>query len=421
MRRILALFIAVLVLVFALSACGQSDKTNEFVSVGSLREVSAEEWSNIVEENSFKNIDFSSANLTLPNVIGEIYDLKITRSSEPICPQAEFIERFAEYVKEIFPDSKYADDRNCYEFRGYKTGEDEFVYAEDGSNYARVYDNLQKLETGGITLESLLYQTDSYGVHETDEYFWYFLDGSGAKMNRGNCMRSVEKERQIAGWMPRDNYSAVSSYTLPDRSVFKLEDGEISLDDAAKFCEKYLSDTAPYSRTSEANFKVSRADILELGESSAFVFYLTKTYNGIPFDSLNAEVKTTGFSNENGYNFDNSEVLMTKSNEIEYFYLSDLNCKITAADKLTDVVPLKKAADVVSDTMSEFVTFEVKNVSLVYCDKTRTGKKGEYENPSTAGAHWRFEMFNPNDGYTYVAYVSLRDGNCFYNGYGSAQ
>lgn len=151
------------------------------------------------------------------------------------------------------------------------------------------------------------------------------------------------------------------------------------------------------------------------------MFYLTKTYNGIPFDSLNAEVKTTGFSNENGYNFDNSEVLMTKSNEIEYFYLSDLNCKITAADKLTDVVPLKKAADVVSDTMSEFVTFEVKNVSLVYCDKTRTGKKGEYENPSTAGAHWRFEMFNPNDGYTYVAYVSLRDGNCFYNGYGSAQ
>lgn len=209
MRRILALFIAVLVLSFALSACGQSDKTNEFVSVGALRETSAEEWSNIVEENSFKNIDFSNANLTLPNVIGEIYDLKITRSSEPICSQAEFIERFAEYVKEIFPDSKYADDRNCYEFRGYKTGEDEFVYAEDGSNYARVYDNLQKLATGEITLESLLYQTDSYGVHETDEYFWYFLDGSGAKMNRGNCMRSVEKERQIAGWMPRDNYSAV--------------------------------------------------------------------------------------------------------------------------------------------------------------------------------------------------------------------
>lgn len=390
------------------------------VTSGALLKTSAEEWTSIVEGKSFKNIDFSNAALILPDDIGEIYDLKITRSSEPVCSQAEFVERFAEYVKEIFPNSTYADDKNCYEFRGYNAGEKRFVHAEDGFNYARVYDNLPKLENGDITLESLLYQTDSHGVHETDEYFWYFLDGSSAKMNRGNCMRNVEKERQIAGWMPRDNYIAVSSYTLPDKSVFKLDDGEVSLDDAAKFCENYLSNTAPYSRNSEVDFKVNRADILELGESSAFVFYLTKTYNGIPFDSLNAEVNTMGFSNENGYNFDNSEVLMTKGNEIEYCYLSDLNCKIAETDKLTDVVSLKKAAEIVSDTMSEFVTFEVQNVSLVYCDKTRTGKKGEYENPSTASAHWLFEMFNPNDGYTYVTYVSLRDGNCFYSGYGSA-
>ena len=420
MKRIMALFITTAIL--ALSACSQSSEPKGYVGVDTLRETYAEEWTKIVEENSFVNLDFSNAVLIPPNDFGEIYDLKITRSDDPICSQAEFVEKFAEYVKEIFPNSKYADDKNCFEFRGFKAGEEDFVFAEDGSNYARVYDNLQRLESGEITLESLLYQTDSNGAHETDEYLWYFLDGNGVKMNHGDCMRNVEKERHIAGWMPRDNYNAKAEYVMPNSSVFKLEDGEITLDDAAEFCNNYFANEAPYSKNSEVNLKAERASVLDLGNGNdAFLFFLTKTYNGIPFDFLNTEGVRTDFSNENDYNFDNSEVLMTKTGEIEYCYLSGLNCKTAAADKLTEVVSLENAVKIAAETLSEYVKFEVGNVSLVYCDKTRTGKNGAYENPSTASAHWKFEMFNPNDEWTYAAYVSLRDGNCFYCSYGSAQ
>lgn len=420
MKRIKALFIAATI--FALPACSQSSQPKGLVSVDALRETSSGEWAKIVEENPFENLDFSNAVLTLPDDIGEIYDLKITRSNEPICSQSEFVKRFAEYVKEIFPNSTYANDKNCYEFRGFNAGDENFVYAEDGSNYARVYDNLPKIESGGITLESLLYQTDSNGVHETDEYFWYFLDGNGVKMNRGNCMRKVEKERHIAGWMPRDNYNVKSEYAMPNSSVFKLEDGEISLDAAAEFCNNYLANEAPYSKDSEVDLIANRAAVLDLGDGNdAFLFFLTKSYNGIPFDCLNIEGIVTEFSNQNAYNFDNSEVLMTKAGEIEYCYLSGLNCKTTTSDKITEVVSLDSATAIAAETLSQFVKFEVGDVSLVYCDKTRTGKNGAYENPSTASPYWKFELLNPNDERMYVAYVSLRDGSCFYYSYGSAQ
>lgn len=420
MKRIMALFITTAII--SLTACSQSGQPKGLVSVDNLRETSTEAWTKIVEEISFENLNFSNAALTLPDNIGEIYDLKITRSDEPICSQAEFVEKFADYVKEIFPDSAYSNDESCYEFRGFNDGEEDFIYADDGSNYARVYDNLSKIESGAITLESLLYQTDSNGVHETDEYLWYFLDGNGVKMNRGNCMRKVEKERHIAGWMPRDNYSVKAEYAMPNSSVFKLEDGEISLDAAAEFCNNYLANEAPYSKNSEVNLTTDRAAVLDLGDGTdALLFYLTKTYNGIPFDRLNTEGLLTEFSNQNAYNFDNSEVLMTKAGEIEYCYLSGLNCKTTTYDKITEVVSLESAAAIASETLSQFVKFEVGDVSLVYCDKTRTGKDGEYENPSTASANWKFELFNPNDEWTYVAYVSLRDGSCFYYSYESVQ
>lgn len=418
MKKYAAIFALFLLLLAGCEKQEQELAPQGFIPAETIFEAASEELKNLIQDDPYENIDFSGVYLSLTDEIGDIYDLEIAALPDSIYSQSEAVEIFERYVKATFSYSENVNEKNYYRFLVPSGGNPNSYFREDGvlvhpGIYQANY--LEKIKSEEIEIESLLFQTDTDKVHSADEYFWWFPNGSFVKMNRGDCMRKIEKERRIAGWMPRDDYSVTGVYSLPDKTVFTLEDGKATIDDAAAFCEDYFANTALYTKDTSANLKVHKVNVLKIdNDIDAFLFFLTPSHNGIPFDSLNREGAVSAFSDGNEYLFNSSEALMTKSYEVEYCYLNGLNNSLTpVGDRINSVVPLKKAAEIVSEELSDNITFEANSISLVYCNK-RAEEKGA---PSIASANWRFELYNPNDNMHYMVYVNAANGNSFYYRY----
>lgn len=418
MKKISAIML--ILSLFMLAGCEKEELNPDkegYISADALFETARGELEELVAGDPYENVDFSAAVLSLSDEIGDIYELEVA-ARDDVYSQSEAVEIFERYVRSTFSDSEYADNKDHYRFLvPYGETPESYFNDEGVLVHPGIYesDHLDKIRSGEIKIDSLLFQTDTDEVHSEDEYFWWFPDGSGVKMNRGNCMRRVEKERRIAGWMPRDDYSVTDVYSLPNGKNFSLEDGKITIDEAAAFCEGYFANDAAFTKDTDANLKVFKASVLKIDdETDAFLFFLTPSYNSIPFDSLNTEGMVSEFSDGNKYSFNSSEALMTRSGGVEYCYLNGLNNKVTAIrDKMTDVISLKKAAQILSEKMTGYAVFEVNDISFVYCNK----QAEEKDAPSEASPSWRFSLYNPNDSMRYMVYVNAADGHCFYYRY----
>ena len=75
------------------------------------------------------------------------------------------------------------------------------------------------------------------------------------------------------------------------------------------------------------------------------------------------------------------------------------------------MLSLKSAAKAVSDTLTKAFAFDVKQISMVYCNRVIS------ETESEARAHWCFILYNPNDERTYHVYIDAETGDSFYYAY----
>lgn len=138
--------------------------------------------------------------------------------------------------------------------------------------------------------------------------------------------------------------------------------------------------------------------------------YLIDTYNGIPFDNINSECRVSRFSDENSYYFNSSEALIARAGEVEYCFMNRLNPQLnTVGEKIEMLIPLKRAAGIVSESLTDYLTFKANEVSLVY-----TMRQTETKSVSECRPNWRFTLSNENDDRTYVCYVDAIDGRMFY-------
>lgn len=406
----------VLALVFALAGCGNSEsksaasgeeigvgnESNPEKTGGNVKAVTENYDADfeLCKNTEYVNLDWSNASHLMPDGIGGIYDLSVEKGSELYSNNIEFLDYFDKVSTHLFSEYESFNDKNNFRF----ISQPEFVLSGLYEN-----DNYERIKTGDIKLDFLGFgsgwdsSTDNDG---TD--LECTSDGNYIKINRGNLLSKVERTVSNPGWFPTDSFPYGETFSVSKTVNIKLEDKETAIDEAAAYCEKYLNE-APFN-TGDV-FMTASGRILRIDDNTeGILFYLTTTYNGIPFDSINFEGRASDFSDGNEYLFTSSQALMVRSDEVEFCFLNNINRVITPIEnEAQNIVSLKSAADIVSKSLSSSIKFEVLDTSLVYCVKQ--GLNGE---PNTAAVHWKFELFNPNDNWTYVAYVNVRDESFFY-------
>lgn len=398
MKKTISLMLIFMTLLMA--SCSKSEDKEAYISAELIEENVRADFELLVTSVEYENMDWSNASLSLPNGIGEIYDIRVEKSDEIYSNNKEFMDYFDNVSDYLFSGSESFKNKDNFRFD-----------SNPGILNAGLYDNdyLDRIKNGEIKISCLVFDTGwDLGKENDGKLLECTANGNYIKINRGNCLSKVERQTSNSGWFPQDSFPFTRSFFAFESSNVKLEDNEIPISDAAANCEKYLNE-APFLTRDEV--KISSGRILQINESTeGILFYPTTTYNGIPFDSINFEGRASDFSDGNEYLFTSSQALMVRSDEVEFCFLNDINRVITPIEKEAQSnVSLMRAADIVSKNMSSNINFEVFGTSLVYCVKQ--GLNGD---PDTAAVHWKFELFNPNDNWTYVAYVNVQDESFFY-------
>lgn len=395
-----------------MAGCSRNEDKDSYISTDSIEDKDSHISADLIEASArtdfellvtsaeYENMDWSNASLSLPDGIGEICDIRVEDPDKIYSNNKEFLDYFDNVSNHLFSGSESFKNKDNFRFDS-RSG-----YFNDG-----LYDNgnLDRIKSGDIKVSCLSFDTGWDSGKENDgKLLECVANGNYIKINRGNCLSKVKRQISNSGWFPQDSFPVTSSFNGFGSANVKLEDKETPISEAAANCEKYLNE-APF--VTGDKFKISSGSILQINDSTEGVlFYPTTTYNGIPFDNIHFEGRASDFSDGNEYIFTSSQALMVKSDEMEFCFLNNMNRKITPIGKnVQSIVSLKRAADIVSKSMSSNINFEVVGASLVYCVKQ--GLNGDSD---TAAVHWKFELFNPNDDWTYVAYVNVQDESFFY-------
>lgn len=398
MKKTISLMLIFMTLLMA--SCSKSEDKEAYISAELIEENARADFELLAMSVEYENMDWSNASLSLPNGIGVIYDIRVEKSDEIYSNNKEFMDYFDNVSEYLFSGSESFKNKDNFRFD-----------SNSGILNAGLYDNdnLDRIKSGEIKISCLVFDTGwDLGKENDGKLLECVADGNYIKINRGNCLSKVERQTSNSGWFPHDSFPFTRSFSASDSANVKLEDKEISISDAAANCEEYLNE-APFLTCDEV--KISFGRILQIDDGTeGILFYPTTTYNNIPFDSINFEGRASDFSDGNEYLFTSSQALMVRSDEVEFCFLNNINRVITPIEKEAQSnVSLKLAADIVSKNLSSNIKFVVLDTSLVYCVKQ--GLNGD---PNTAAVHWKFELFNPNDNWTYVAYVNVQDESFFY-------
>lgn len=373
------------------------------ISIQNIYEASEYDF-NEIRSNSYDNLSFENTSLELPLDI-TAFSIINMKYYEPI--QQESLTQFEKVLKETF--SNNISNEDCF----FNSPNIKVSFGNLTIEYPQLYSPsyYDKIINDSLPVDMYLYQTDTYQIHEFDQYFMMFSNLSLLKMNRGTFTRSVEKKRNLAGWMPRDNYPIYENISTDDYNrIIMFNDSEQTIANAISYCESYFNELI-LTGNNRLSFVVKDVNIIE-GDSTnqALLFFITRSYNGIPFDTLNSEGVFSEFSDGKDYYFDSSEALMCKANEIEYYYLTVNNSDIVNETQIEKIISLKSATDIVSSYMTSNIKFSVEGISLVYSNMVVDNS--DYQ--STAKPTWKFLLKNNNDNLKYMVFVDIETGSCHY-------
>lgn len=414
-----------------LSSCSGNSSGTDPVKNISLQEFfkTSESDFNDIRSSSYDNLNFENASLKLaPDIAGfSVINMKYQE-----VPQKESLAQFEKLLNETFPENVSKED--CF----FDSLDIEVNHGDLTWEYPQIYSPqyYDKILNDSLPVGSYIYQTDTYQRHDQDQYFWMIANSGLLKMNRGDFMRSVDKNRGLGGWMPRDNYPIYEHVASDDYDrMIRFKNGEQTISDAVSYCESYFNDLH-LTRNDNLSFIVNdvniietdRAvvyapelrsgpdddfDIIETGQThQAVLFFMTRTYNGIPFDTQDEEGVFSEFSDGKDYNFDHTEALMCNANDMEYYFLSVGNSNIVSERQIEDIIPLKQAADILSSYMTNSIKFDVANISLIYSNMIVDNSISDYQ--TEARPAWKFELKNGNDDLIYKVFVDVENGDCHY-------
>lgn len=337
----------------------------------------------------------------------------------------EYYKQFVELFEYFFPNHPLNDDYLLY------TGGDSFLdYDEEGnriSDYKKVRDHYDDLASGKIGDVNLLYDESWYDdVTEWNSPVCLELGspiGNGyAIVNKGktvylagkkyDSLQGIFRYRALESYEATDTFEVVGYYSPKSEKVFKLLDKEMSIKDAVQFYENYVN-TFPDPENPTLSVKVSEVFVLEIDEGVyGYHFVTTSTFDEVPFDHARAYVPYSKFE----YNFSVGSGFMLESDDVDMIYSMKRLQKIESPTNIKSIVSIDEALQILSDSMTSNIEFNVRKVEFVYCLKLMYEEDGSLDTktmPTQIHPSWKFTLRNDNDDLSYVCYVDAKDGGNF--------
>ncbi len=211
----------------------------------------------------------------------------------------------------------------------------------------------------------------------------------------------------LCGEYPTENF--INDGTISDKT-YKLVDGDYSIGEAIDYFKNEFYPTQPYGINEGVSCKINSVSAIRL-EDELYVYYLnfSPAYNGIPFDAIGEYTSSSASADRADYR---SQAIISKKNYVDMAHRPAQPAVTEVGDVIDKILPLDKAADIASESLTQAVKFEVKTAELIYSGMNNRETYIDYLCPS-----WKFMLFNSNDNMFYNVYVDAVSGECTYFSY----
>lgn len=357
------------------------------------------------KEKEYENLDFAKCNAKISD-IDCLYKLEIDEYASPY-QGSDRIKNFEEYCKFFFGDY---DSSNLL----FSTSTPGVEKVADG-NYAAypVLDSYrEQIEAGEIDVEFLLYRdTKNY------RYLWEMTgDNLPRWMNKGEVFSKLKDDSdKISTWEIMYQPGEIAEYYNDgsnDDVIYNLSGGEVTIGEAIDFVENKYLDTLPFDYGEDVSLEVTSIKVYELGDGIyTYGVIFSMGMHGMAFDSM-----VNFYTTEQNYKiFASGNLVMTGKESVDMFNGIMPPLVIGETKLENDICTLERAVDIVSETFSSEVKFEVQTISLIY--------DGVYEKLSPEEASgiatpaWKFLLYNTNDELYYCVYVDALTAEVNYYSY----
>lgn len=377
----------------------------------------SDEAREIIERNSNLKVSSDYFYVSAPKTIDHLCEFTYGTSYQ-LEPEKE-LEEFKRIFKYLFPSHEL--DENC--LYAYAVVKDENTEEQDlfktHFHSLKNSDNLDAYLDGTLgdpdLMRHLMYTEEQFPREDSVSLFYRSPFGNDyCVFNKGVCNRLTANQNGEDKYYAYEQFRLndsdfgfefVGSYPPDSEETFMLLDKEISIKDAVLFFENYVA-SIPVSEEPIFGIHVNNVDVYRLDEEHyGFEFINSRIYDGIHFNFV-----WDGCSID-GLNRDMSYGIMVQSSDVDHIYAPFSAYKAYDETQYSQFVPFEEAVITVSEKMTDYVGFEVTRAELIYRYKPNTGagiNVGETLYPVYPS--WKLTMLNPNDNFTYVAYVNALTG-----------
>lgn len=255
------------------------------------------------------------------------------------------------------------------------------------------------------------------GIQKQNEEYtksWYhlfFLDDEKEQCAQiGSAMSSVWIDRGLEGVEPSEDdkldqiyYVGAEDGSLQD--VYETADGKMSVEEAIEQVENYFNNEFPAPLSQETEYQVARVYILKMPDGVyGFDCALRRSYEGVPFESANNGVRLQ----EGDEMYDLTTVVLDRKSHILLFSGFVCNKNVEKLQEISEIIPLKSAAEYISQKIGDNTVYTVKEIELAYMGKYTEKEDGSYYEIWTP--KWIFFTTNETSGKDVRFYVDVVTG-----------
>lgn len=361
--------------------------------------------------NKCKNLKASEEfTLSLPSDIS--YISNFTYVSYKADSNKTFLEQFKETFSYIFNDVEF--DESCLYYDGDNSN---LEYDDDGnvlSYYKTVSEMYDKIISDEENVFNIFY--DDVKIQSENRAFMLFQSpfctGGLSNFNRGEFDKIYhagdDTRYRIEISFPQFNLPTAETVLPDSQKIIKVDDKDIMIADAVKFYEDYVN-SLPYPKEANVFTRVAEVNIIpfENSTNNCIGFSTTIEYNNIMFDYTHQAQAI-----EPDYFFVLGLGAMVKTDEVDSAYGIYRNLNITEEKKSDKMIPFESAVQIVSESLTDEVTFEVQDARLVYSttEPDCYDREKDFRNVTTS---WKLTLYNKFDEKYYLCYVDATTGKNF--------
>ncbi len=388
----------------------------EVIPIASAQDSFSED-SDALKTQTFDNMSFADAYLTFPQ-LDKVHILEYNITDFDISPDDAY-NYMCKRLDELFP-GMFNDEEKAKEIRFCNLkGEEKPTFDEykviDEKKYRSI---LTAHPSTQINLES----------DKSKECCLYIMNGVLERYDNGYLAKRCGYDRPVSSFNILEEFHVVyRTENLESERIFHLESGDISIAEAVRAAEKQLSEFEYSERELPVKLRVHNVNVVDIGdECYAFCFGIVPEYKGLKFNCMLPDNSVYGFwiiSNTTNTLDVCGEEIMCETDKICRFRQHNIAAMYDFVERgsSTSIVPLKNAAEITSEYLTQGIKFNVLSVSAAY--KTFSEKDikdfanyDDYEKRLiTVKPCWRF-VLQPLTGNTnrlYYIFVDMITGEAY--------